>query len=135
MTSQDIYNKRSELRREELKGKTPTDALVDMMNESGDYAMAVETDDERHVNMLFFSHFKAIELAQAYPEVLLIDCIYRTNMYNMPLCHFAGVAPTGHNFSIGFSFLSGETDPEYTWVLAAIKGAVYGDNLHSNHHY
>ena len=57
---------------------------------------------------LFFAHFKGIELAQAFPEVLLIDCTYRTNMYNMPLLHFTGVTPTGENFSIGFTLLSAE---------------------------
>ena len=57
---------------------------------------------------LFFAHFKGIELAQAFPEVLLIDCTYRTNMYNMPLLHFTGVTPTGENFSIGFALLLAE---------------------------
>ncbi len=82
-----------------------------MVMEKGDWAVAVETGDENHISMLFFTHFQAIELAQAYPEVLLINCTYRTNCYNMPFIHFSGVTLTGKNFSIGFGFLSAESEP------------------------
>ena len=79
--------------------------------------------------MLFFAHFQAIKLAQAYPEVLLINCTYRTNYYNMPLIHFSGVTPTDKNFSISFRFLSAESEPQYTCMLEAYKQAVLGDDV------
>ena len=129
VVSQDLYNFRAKLKQRELQGLTRTEALVNMMMEKGDWAVAMETDDNNHVNMLFFAHFQAIELAQAYPEALLIDCTYRTNCYNMPLIHFSGVTPTGKNFSIGFGFLSAESEPQYTWMLEAYRQAVLGGDV------
>jgi len=46
----------------------------------------------------------------------------------MPLLHFAGVTPTGENFSISFALLSAENTFQYAWVLAAFKATVLGDN-------
>ena len=46
----------------------------------------------------------------------------------MPLLHFAGVTPTGANFSIGFTLLSAENTFQYSWALAAFKATVLGDN-------
>lgn len=96
---------------ERLNGKNPAEALLDMMEDSGYYGYCVAHSDR--MTKLFFAHFKSIELAQAFPEVLLIDCTYRTNIYNMPLLHFAGVTPTGENFSIGFALLSAENTFQY----------------------
>ncbi len=40
-----------------------------------------------------------------YPDVLFIDCTYKTNKYNMPLCIFSGVIACNKSFYIGFAFL------------------------------
>ena len=129
VVSQDIRNERKRLQKERLNGKNPAEALLDMMEDSGYYGYCVEKDvDSNRMTKLFFAHFKGIDLAQAFPEVLLIDCTYRTNIYNMPLLHFAGVTPTGENFSIGFALLSAENTFQYAWALAAFKATVLGDN-------
>ena len=129
VVSQDIRNERKRLRKERLSGKGPAEALLDMMEDSGYYGYCVEKDPgSNRMTKLFFAHFKGIELAQAFPEVLLINCTYRTNIYNMPLLHFTGVTPTGKNFSISFALLSAENTFQYAWVLAAFKATVLGDN-------
>src|SRR6266480_3064660 len=109
VVSQDIRNERKRLQKERLNSKNPAEALLDMMEDSGYYGYCVEKDvDLNRMTKLFFAHFKGIDLAQAFPEVLLIDCTYRKNIYNMPLLHFAGVTLIGENFSIGFALLSAE---------------------------
>jgi len=58
---------------------------------------------------------------------MLLDCTYRTNQYNMPLLHAAGVAPTDEAFSIAFAFISQENAIQYQWVMAQFKHFVLGD--------
>ncbi len=109
VVSQDIRNERKRLRKERLGGKNPAEALLDMMEDSGHYGYCVvKNPDSNRMTKLFFTHFKGIELAQAFPEVLLIDCTYQINIYNMPLLHFTGVLLIGENFSIGFALLLAE---------------------------
>jgi len=64
-TSTNFWNK---LKQKELDGLTRREALIEVMDEMGNYAIAVETHDDEHVNMLFFVRFKAIKLAQAVAE-------------------------------------------------------------------
>jgi hypothetical protein len=47
-------------------------------------------------------------MMRAYSDVLMADCTYKTNRYNMPLLHFLGVTPINTSFSAGFVFLPGE---------------------------
>jgi len=57
----------------------------------------------------------------------------KTNQYNMPLLHFAGVYPSnarkGRTFSIGFCFLPSEKEIIYQWAVTEFQKAVYGDQF------
>ncbi len=109
VVSQDIQNKRKRLQKERLSGKGPVEALLDMMEDSRYYGYCIKKDPGlNHMIKLFFAHFKGIKLAQAFPEVLLINCTYWINIYNMPLLHFTRVTLTSKNFSISFTLLSAE---------------------------
>lgn len=55
-----------------------------------------------------------------YPDVLFIDCINKTNKYNMPLCIFSGVTAPNKTFYIGFAFLRHEDKDSYHWILSQI---------------
>ncbi|KAK9741256.1 hypothetical protein RND81_03G092600 [Saponaria officinalis] len=49
-----------------------------------------ETHELTHV---FMSHPEAVKLFRAYPHVVLIDSIYKSNSYNMTLVEVVGVTP------------------------------------------
>lgn len=55
-----------------------------------------------------------------YPDVLFIDCTYKTNKYNMPLCIFSGVTACNKSFYVGFAFLRHEDKDSYHWVVSQI---------------
>jgi hypothetical protein len=64
---------------------------------------------------------------RVYSDVLMADCTYRTNRYNMPLLHFLGVTSINTLFSAGFAFLSGEKEVDYDFAIQAFKKHVLGD--------
>ena len=70
---------------------------------------------------VLFAHPDSLVYLRAYPEVLLLDCTYKTNKYSMPLLDMIGVDATGRSFCIAFAFLSGETEEDYTWALERLK--------------
>lgn len=55
------------------------------------------------------------------PEVLIMDCTYKTNKYKMPLLIIIGVTCINTSFFVAFCFMKGETFGDYCWVLEALK--------------
>ncbi len=52
-----------------------------------------------------------------FPEVLLADCTYKTNRFNMPLLIFTGVNNVGSSFVVTFALLERETSDFFKWTL------------------
>jgi hypothetical protein len=73
------------------------------------------------VTAVLFAHPDSLVYLRAYPEVLLLDCTYKTNKYGMPLLDMINVNATGRSFCIAFAFLSGKTEEDYTWALKRLK--------------
>ena len=126
----DIYNEFARIRAEDLAGKTPTEALFDLLqgteeNPSKWQCGARINTKTRRVLQLFFAYKPAINLMHAYPDVLMADCTYKTNMFSMPLLHFLGASPLGH-FSTGFCFMPDETYSSYKWACDAFDKVVLG---------
>jgi hypothetical protein len=82
---QDIYNARAVFRKARLGGLSPVQALVQSLYESPDWEYAMEKDLFDRVTHLFFAHRESLELLKLYPEVLVMDNIYKTNRFRLPL--------------------------------------------------
>jgi hypothetical protein len=89
--------------------------------EQGVYKFNYRTDPVGHVTHLFFTHPKSVELFQQYPDVLLMNCTYRTNKFKMPLLNIVGTTCLNKNFHIAFCFLAKEEEGDYTWALQELK--------------
>jgi transposase-like protein len=73
------------------------------------------------VSMILFAHPKSLELLQRYPEVLLMDCTYKTNRFRMPLLDILGSTGLGTTFYGAFMFLSSETKEDYKEALKMLS--------------
>lgn len=120
ITIKDVYNARMQIRTEALKGRTPIQALVEELEEEN-FLWKVETDVNGHVTHLLFAAHKAISLFKMYPEVLLMDCTYKTNRFKMPLLNIVGLTGLGTTFYVAFAFLRAEQENDYTWALQQLK--------------
>jgi hypothetical protein len=118
VSNRDIRNERIAIRSAYLGERTPIEALLDDLN-SAEWVYNVKTDPENHVQCLFFAHRKQVELVLANPDVLLMDCTYRTNKFKLPLLHILGCTPVRTFFSAGFCFMRTETYEDYYWALAS----------------
>jgi hypothetical protein len=120
----DIYNAKAKFKRDRLGELTPVESLIEALQKDDDWAIDLQLDEQGRVHTLFFSHTSMIQMLRAHPDVLMVDCTYKTNRYNMPLLHFIGTTPIDTSFSAAFAFLPGEDQEHYDFVLAAFKKLV-----------
>ena len=123
---QDIYNERQANKKKLLGGLSSVQALLKALDEHGGddpeskYYFAHEEDDRDRVKYLFFAHPESLKYFQKNPDVLLIDCTYKTNKFKMPFLHAVGVSNTGQNFELAYCFLPGETEADYNFAIQQI---------------
>jgi hypothetical protein len=118
IAASDIRNERITNRLIYLQKRTPIEALLDELSTSPNWIYEVKTDPENHIQNLFFMHVRQAELLRANPDVLLMDCTYRTNKYKLPLLHILGCTNLQTYFSAGFCFLRNETREDYYWAVS-----------------
>ena len=119
-TRQDIYNRIADVRRDACEGQSPIQALANQLDKKGFWSRIQFAPDGR-VTAVLFAHPDSLAYLRAYPELLLLDCTYKTNKYGMPLLDMIGVDAAQRSFCIAFAFLSGETEEDYTWALERLK--------------
>jgi len=108
---QDIYNERQANKKKLLNGLSSVQALLKALNKHGGddpkskYYFAHKEDDRDRVKYLFFAHPESLKYFQKNPNILLIDCTYKTNKFKMPFLHAVGVSNTGQNFKLCYCFL------------------------------
>ncbi|XP_076952012.1 protein FAR-RED ELONGATED HYPOCOTYL 3-like [Bidens hawaiensis] len=59
---------------------------------------------------------------RAFPDLLLIDTTYNTNMYKWPFVQFVGVTSTSKSFCIAHAVIFREQECTFTWALERLKG-------------
>lgn len=116
-TIRDLHNQRGKLRRQDLAYLTPIQHLLQELQTSDLWFTTYRLDGYEQLTHLFFAFEPFLDLLEMYPDLLFIDCTYKTNKYNMPLCVFSGVTACNKSFYIGFAFLRHEDKDSYNWVM------------------
>ena len=131
ITLSDINNARFRHRALTQGPRSSIQALVEDLQSKGDWFIRFETDSSHAVQRLLFGYQKSIDLLRKYPEVLLLDCTYNTNKFNMPLFTITGVTSMKRSFTIGMAFLGGEQFEEFRWVLCQLRPLYHDSPLNA----
>ena len=78
---------------------------------------------------LFFAHPEAIAIYKQHPDVLLLDCTYKTNRFRMPLLNICSVIGNRKTVQTALVFLSGEKDGDYEWAIEQFCGVMEGESI------
>ncbi|XP_026417055.1 protein FAR1-RELATED SEQUENCE 5-like [Papaver somniferum] len=119
-TLQQIYNARSTLRRKDLQGRLVMQQLL-WLAQKNNYACQKKFDEFGHVTHLFIAHPECVKLVLCFPQVLILDCTYKTNKYEIPLMNVVGHTSTKSPFTVAFCFLHDELKESYVWALEQVK--------------
>ena len=79
------------------------------------------TNEEDNVTAFLLLNPDSIRLFRRFPSVVMMDCTYRTNQYNMPALHIMGVCGLGRGFLIGVVLLAREMVPFYHIILEEVR--------------
>ncbi|ETL36392.1 hypothetical protein L914_11529, partial [Phytophthora nicotianae] len=80
------------------------------------------TDPETNrLRYLVWARPKTTAMARDFMAVLVIDCTYKTNRFNMPLLN--AIILTGMNTILPFAqvWLPGEAEPDFEWAFVQLK--------------
>jgi hypothetical protein len=119
-TQQDIYNCIAQGKRELVKGQSSIHALANELDNEGFWSR-MRLDEQNKVTAVFFAHPKSLAYLKSYPDLLILDCTYKTNKYKMPLLDIVGVDACQRSFCVAFAFLSGEEEADYNWALERLR--------------
>ncbi|KJZ68317.1 hypothetical protein HIM_12292 [Hirsutella minnesotensis 3608] len=119
-TQQDIYNCIAKSKRALCEGQSTIQALANELDNQGFWSR-IQLDQARRVTAVLFAHPESLTYLQAYPELLILDCTYKTNKYKMPLLDIIGVDACQRSFCIAFAFLSGEAEEDFIWALDRLR--------------
>ena len=111
-TQQDIYNCITDVRRDTCEGQSSIHALADQLYKEGFWSQ-FQTGPDGRVMAILFAHLKSVGYLQAYPDILILDCTYKTNKYRMLLLDIIGVDACQRSFCIAFTFLNSESESDY----------------------
>jgi hypothetical protein len=85
----DIYNLNASFKREQRRGLSTNDALLQYLKDKGVHFKVNITATNRTCH-LFIAYPQSIQLAQTNQDIILIDNTYKTNKFDMPLLHMIG---------------------------------------------
>lgn len=87
-----------------------------------DYVSRYRVCEDKVTNQdIFFSLPNSVKLFNTFLFVLIIDSIYKTNKYRLPLLEIVGVTSKKMTYLVGFAFLESEKENNVTWALEMCK--------------
>ncbi len=104
-TIRDLQNQRRKLRRQDLAYLTPIQHLLQELQTSDLWFTSYQLNGYEQMTHLFFAFETSLDLLEMYLDVLFVDCTYKTNKYNIPLCILSRITACNKSFYIGFAFL------------------------------
>jgi MULE transposase domain len=78
---------------------------------------------------LFFAHPDAVALYKKHPDVILIDCTYKTNRFHMPLLNICSVTGNKKTVQIALCFMSGEKESDYKWAVNCFQDLISENSI------
>ena len=118
--AKDVYNAYMEIRASNLGSRTPIEAMIDEL-QSSNFTFSYKQDSENRLTHVFFAHPQSLKLLKENPDILLLDCTYKTTRFKLPLLNIVGCTSMHSTFFVAFCYMKQETEEDYMWVLGQLK--------------
>ncbi|KAK7216615.1 hypothetical protein V2G26_004618 [Clonostachys chloroleuca] len=115
----DISNVIAQYRQDRLEGLTPLQYLYKRLNKD-DFVFRDRCDSSGRLISLLIVPTAGLRLLKIHSNILLLDCTYKTNRFNMPLLNIYSVTATKQAFTVASIFLNNEQEATYRWALSTL---------------
>ncbi|KAI5656809.1 hypothetical protein M9H77_25602 [Catharanthus roseus] len=79
-------------------------------------------EDSNVLSDIVIAHPTSIAMIRTWSYLLIMDMMYKTNKYNMPLLECVGMTPTEKNFTVATAFMCNEQTTTYRWSSIINEG-------------
>jgi hypothetical protein len=120
----DIYNATAVLLRAKRQGLSPPEALITRLEAKraeGKILFEYQRDSREHISMLFLADIRSVEYLNQHSDILLLDCTYKTNKFDMLLLYALGVDNHRNSFTITLCFLDQEIEENYDKAIQYLR--------------
>src|SRR6202011_6032049 len=114
---------------EELDGKTPVEWLLAKLKEQNYSPKEYVNPKTNRLKRLFFAHLDAVVIYKQHPNIVLMDCTYKTNRFRMPLLNICAVTGNKKTIQIALCFLSGKKVESYKWAIEAFRELISKNSI------
>ncbi len=119
--SRDVYNLKTELRRNELDSLSSMQALMNQLN-TNDWFFAYQKNRRDQITHLFFFFIRSSQIMfKNNFEVLVMNCTYKINKYKMSLFIVSDQIALHKIFYVAFCFMTKKKQNDYVWILEQLK--------------
>ena len=112
-----VYNVRKKFKVMKYVGGSQMQQLMNKLSEHTYIEIHRSSPDTDTVKDILWAHPASIDLLRAFPRVLIMNCIYKTNMYRLPVIKIVEVKSTDMTFSFAFAYLEAERKGNFHLVL------------------
>jgi histone-lysine N-methyltransferase SETD2 len=106
--------------RDQLEFMISIQALMHQFDDD-DWTYAFQKNFRNQITHLFFSKRSSQNLLKTNYEVLIMNCIYKTNKYKMSLMIISHQTSLHKTFYVSFCFMMKEKLNDYVWILQQLK--------------
>lgn len=114
---EDLYNESARIRYADMLLKIPVEVVFEMLDDNFYYMYKAAADSS--LTYLFFTSLEICDILRDNPFALVIDCIYRTIKYGLPLFVIVAVTSLGITILVAYVYLENERQPDFAQALKA----------------
>ena len=119
--NQDIWNAKKKIKRKRLSKYTSTQILLQSLYRKRWYVKIAFHENIKKIKTLFFVDKNIKNILCKNFEMLVMNCTYKTNRYNMSLLNIVDHIVIEITFYIDFAFIDREKKNRYMWVIEQLK--------------
>ncbi|GMF63961.1 unnamed protein product [Phytophthora fragariaefolia] len=93
------------------------------------FVVSHQIDAHNRISHLFLAAQESIDIYKNNPDVLLLDCTYKTNRFKIPLLDIVGVSGMNMTIHVAQSYLKGGGRDDYLFALKALRKMMTDQNI------
>lgn len=88
-----------------------------------------EVDSENLITHLAFTSPQCLALFKSSPDVLMVDCTFKTNKRNIPLLTFVGSTGNHRTTHLAVAMVKQKDEASFTWILTQLKALFESNDI------
>ena len=116
-----IYNAKTKIRQRRLDLYTFTQTLLKVLHRDNWFVKILLNEISKRVRRLFFVNKLCKKILCKNSEIIIMNCIYKINKYDMSMLVIMNHIFLYSNFYIDFAFIEIEEKENFVWILEQLK--------------